>query len=399
MGTKRKIWNIPVLRTEEEMNIHRNVTWLELFFDLFFVVAIASLAHQLSADYSKVLEFVMLFIPVWWIWIGFTFYNERFETEGLENRVFIFLLMIPIACMAIFAHHALKENFTNYVLSYAAGRIIIAFLWARAAYWSKPFRAAGIRSIIGFTIAIVLCLLAATMEGDLKFTIFGVALFVDLAAPFTAVAQQAKLPKLSTSKLPERFGLFTIIVLGEMVVGVIGGMEGSHHVTVDLIARVVLGVGIGIGFWWVYFDFVARRPFHPNMSITYAWSYLHMPLVMGYIIVGAGLLGAVKAEEVIPHMLAHVILLGAAISMVSIGFLEICLDKSEDEPMHPIVSPGLKFVVGIVLFILSFQHIPWDPWHILLTIFGSQFIIMIYGFYNWFNQELEGEGEEAPEIG
>ncbi len=83
------------------------LSWLELFFDLVFVAVISELVHLLSANPSMetLWNYLFLFIPAWWIWIGATYYNDRFETEGLDSRFFTFLLMIPVAGLAIFAHH------------------------------------------------------------------------------------------------------------------------------------------------------------------------------------------------------------------------------------------------------------------------------------------------------
>ena len=131
---RRQIWQKPRLRTDEDNQLHRKVTWLELFFDLVFVVAIAQIAHHLSAHItaSGVQDFFLLFLPIWWLWLGITYYHERFETEGLENRLFTFLFMVCVAGLAIFAHAGLRESFTGFALSYAAGRALLVFLWIRA---------------------------------------------------------------------------------------------------------------------------------------------------------------------------------------------------------------------------------------------------------------------------
>ena len=136
---RRQWWQKPQLRREEDRNIHRRVSWLELFFDLFFVVIISSVSHNVSVNLSwtGISELILSFLPVWWVWIGFTMYNERFETEGLENRIFTFFLMIPVAGLAIFAQDCTGHNFTPYVLSYAFARSQITFHWGRGGYYDR----------------------------------------------------------------------------------------------------------------------------------------------------------------------------------------------------------------------------------------------------------------------
>ena len=79
----QRLWRRPTLRIDEEEGLERKTTWLELFFDLVFVVVIAELAHTLSGEVSvtSIGVFSFLFIPVWWVWIGVTSYVERFETS------------------------------------------------------------------------------------------------------------------------------------------------------------------------------------------------------------------------------------------------------------------------------------------------------------------------------
>jgi low temperature requirement protein LtrA len=78
---------------------HWKVSWLELFFDLVFVAVISEPVHLLpeSPSMENVWNYLFLFILAWWIWMGATYYNDRFKTEGLDSRFFTFLLMIPVA--------------------------------------------------------------------------------------------------------------------------------------------------------------------------------------------------------------------------------------------------------------------------------------------------------------
>src|ERR671919_2088166 len=103
----REWWQKPYLRRDEEFERHRAVTWLELFFDLIFVVVISRLAHNLGSDMSVLglLIFGFMFVPVWWVWNATTYYTERFESEGLEHRLITLLSIIPVAGMAIFSEH------------------------------------------------------------------------------------------------------------------------------------------------------------------------------------------------------------------------------------------------------------------------------------------------------
>lgn len=60
-----KWWQAPGLGIGEDAE-ERRATWLELFYDLVFVVAIAQLTHKLNEDVSLsgLISFVVLFVPV-----------------------------------------------------------------------------------------------------------------------------------------------------------------------------------------------------------------------------------------------------------------------------------------------------------------------------------------------
>jgi low temperature requirement protein LtrA len=64
----------------------RRVTWLELFFDLIFVAAVAQVGLPLASDYSLagLARYAVMFLLIWWAWLGHTLYCTRFDTDDLD---------------------------------------------------------------------------------------------------------------------------------------------------------------------------------------------------------------------------------------------------------------------------------------------------------------------------
>ena len=112
----------PRLRTLEQTSGARHATWLELFYDLVFVVIVAELAHKLAEDVSwrGVGEFAALFVPVWWAWIGMTFYADRFDTDDTVHRLLFAAQMLAVGALAINVHHGIGDTYTGFVLAYFA---------------------------------------------------------------------------------------------------------------------------------------------------------------------------------------------------------------------------------------------------------------------------------------
>jgi low temperature requirement protein LtrA len=109
----------------------RHVTFLELFYDLVYVVLIVQLAHSLSQhiDPSSIGRYLALFFVVWWAWLNGTLYHDIHGNNDIRTRVFTFMQMFTVAAMAVFAHNAIGEGSKGFALSYAAFQLILTFLW------------------------------------------------------------------------------------------------------------------------------------------------------------------------------------------------------------------------------------------------------------------------------
>lgn len=389
---RRSWWQKPTLRTDEDEGRDRKVGWLELFFDLYFVVVIAELAHYLAGhvSWSGLGEFIFLFLPVWWIWIGATYYIERFETEGIENRLIVFAQMIPIAGLAVFAHDAMGETSVGYALSYAVCRTFHTVLWWRGGIHDRQFRPVAKRFVLGFSISTGLFYLSVLMPLPVRFWLWGAGLAIDLITPAFTLEHQAMLPRLSTSKLPERYGLFMIIVLGESVVGVVSGLADQSVFSGFVAIAAILGIAMAFGLWWIYFDFIGRRPFKPGIWYAFFWSYLHLPLAIVVTAAGAGLLNVIADEDGKMDYAVGLLIAGAIGSaLILIGLIETLLRRDPDEPTHPRLSSGLKFGGGAVAIIIGLVSRGFNIAALEALLLIPIFVQMAYGLYVWFTQDID----------
>ncbi len=387
---KRTLWQRPRLRTDEDEGQERRVGWLELFYDLVFVVVVAQLSHYLATHLTLVgiLGFILLFLPVWWTWISGTVYNDRFETDGLDNRLIIFFQMLPVAGMAVFAQHALTSAANGYAISYATVRLFFIFLWWRAGKYEPRARPMTNRFNTGFSISVVLFVISVFIPVPYKFFLWGAGLLVDLVTPVFSLQYQKTLPRLTTTHLPERFGLFIIIVLGEGIVGVVQGVAENEQLTWRLGLTALLGMALSFAMWWIYFDFIARRTAKKTIEWTAAWSYLHLPLVMGIVAVGGGILNLVQ-EEYVQSGERWLITAGIATFLISIGMLETTLHRTTHEPTHPLLSPLMKVMLALLSLAIALLLNPSQPIFLLLLLFVLLTTQIVYGLYVWFNANEE----------
>ena len=363
---------------------------MELFYDLVFVVAVAQISHHLAehVTWQGAGEFVLLFVAVWWVWVMGTIYNERFESRGLEARLFTFLQLVGVGSIAFFAHDGAGHNATGFALSYVGTSLLILCFWIRGAIHNPPFRPVLWGYLLGFLPSHGLWIASIWVDGPGKHALWAAGLLGVLLTPLLTLRIQARLPRFSTSKLPERFGLFVIIVLGEGIVGSINGLAAHEHLDVHLAVAGVLSIAVPFCLWWIYFDFIARRVPRPNGYNVFFWGTIfHMPLVLGIAASGAGLLNLVARASAGVLPLEVQALLGTSIgcALTSIALIETRLARTAHEPTHPAISPLLKVFTGGAIAALGLLAPPMHTYWFMLPILALMSINMVYGAWVWFH--------------
>ncbi|MBD2435305.1 low temperature requirement protein A [Nostoc sp. FACHB-110] len=283
----------PRLRIGEDTEEERRATWLELFYDLVFVVAVSQVAHNLKEDISLsgLLGFVVLFIPIWWSWIGTTFYANRFDNDDIVHRLLVGVQMLTAAAMAVNIHHGLGESSPGFALAYALGRAVLVVEYIRAGIHIPSARPLTTRYAIGFAIASIIWLISAIFPVPWRFILWGLGIIIDFATPLTARKFQVGLLP-HASHLPERFGLFTIIVLGEAIIAVVNGVSQQKWDVLTVLSA-IFGLAIAFCWWWVYFDNLGGTPIETarkegKVGTVNIWLYTHLPLVIGIAATGVG---------------------------------------------------------------------------------------------------------------
>jgi low temperature requirement protein LtrA len=318
----------PRLRTAEaDRYEERHATWLELFLDLVFVVAIAELgtsfAHHVSG--RGFLIYLGLFVPIVWAWAGFTFYATRFDTDDVVYRVFTFLGMFGVAALATTVPSAFEGHGNGFALTYACIRIVIVLLYVRARRNVPEARRLTNWFIAMFSVAIVLWFVSLAIAAPWKYVWWAVALAHELGAPPRAWRMMGTAP-IHPSHIPERFGLLTIIVLGEAVIAVVIG-------TVNVSWTALSGTTALAGFlaaaslWWIYFEYLDSSVVGRDVLRGMTFVYSHFFVFIGIAAMGVGVrLAVVSAGP--GDSYAHsgwVLAAGAAMCMTGLGVIQLVI--------------------------------------------------------------------------
>jgi low temperature requirement protein LtrA len=285
----------PRLRNLRSTDDERRTTALELFFDLVFVVAVAQLSRGLGdvITLRDALILAGLFVPVWWAWVGFTFYADRFDPDDVVHRVLMIAGMFAVAALSSAIPDVYHGESTAFVLAYAVVRTLLVLLYVRAWVHVPEARPLVNVYLAAFTCSIFIWLASLAFAAPARYGFWAAALLVDLLTPLFS-AERIRLVPIHTSHIPERLGLFTIIVFGETVLGVVIGTETVSW-TVESGVVAALGFVIASALWWLYFDYLDMSIVARTIAAGQVFLYAHLPLLLGLTALGAGVKLTIKA--------------------------------------------------------------------------------------------------------
>jgi low temperature requirement protein LtrA len=286
------------LRTEDLTDGERHATWFELFFDLVFVVAVAALAKGLAQDSSLhgFVRFAVLFLPVWWIWILYAFFSDRFDTDDVACRLLGMMGMLATAALGVSIRRAMTDGAVAhdaaFAISYLAARWICTVLYLRAGH-SLEIGHRLARVHLAMSVATTVVWLGALLLPDpWRYVVWGSSLIVDLSMTIIARRTLAAAP-LTRDHIPERFGLFTLIVLGEAVAAVATGIDGTSW-SVRAVIVAVLAFVLACSIWWFHFDYATSDPLTRSYVGRQIYIFGHFPGVAGLTAMAAGSLLAIE---------------------------------------------------------------------------------------------------------
>ncbi|HEX3335162.1 MAG TPA: low temperature requirement protein A [Jatrophihabitans sp.] len=311
--------------SEPEPTADKRVTWAELFFDLVFVVAVTRVSGLLEHDHTwgGVLRAVVVFVPIYWLWVGTSIQANLQDTSRPLLRIRIFAIALAGVFMALSLEEAYHHLGLLFALAYWLGRLVMGGPMLLASARARTFE------LNPYSVSIVLTgpmlILGALAHGDARVAIWGAAALLDLATP-TVFRERLRSLHLNPDHLAERFGLFVLIALGESVVSV--GTSTPADLTVAQGCAVTAAFVLSCGLWWVYFHFAADAMRHAmatakvQLDITrLVLSYGHLSFIAAIILVAVGLRESIADPgQALSWALAGLLVGGTALYLASFGF-------------------------------------------------------------------------------
>lgn len=374
----------------ERTERHRVATPLELLFDLVFVVAIASNAAELhhglsAAHYGTVVGYTMTWFAIWWAWMNYTWFASAYDNDDVVFRLLTFVIMTG----ALFIAAGVPDIFadgqsTTVVIGYAIMRFAMVGLWLRAAAGHPEGRRTALWYAGGIAVAQVLWIARLWAPDSWLVPSFFALVAVELLVPVLAEGRHGWTP-FHPHHIAERYGLLTIIVLGEVILssvqavqGVMAapaeGPAGSGGHTAPYATEAASGLGWGMAplvvggllivfsLWWSYF---ARdnATILENPRAVWIFGYGHLPVFASVAAVGAALAAAVDvvqgASEAGPRPVALALAVAVAVVLLAVsGLHALAGDEGVGVVVPGALAGGLCLLVALV--------VPSMAWAVLL---------------------------------
>ena len=382
---RQRFWLPP--RAHGDAEVDRTVSFLELFYDLVYVVVIARAAHTLAEhlNWEGVIEFAAVFALIWIAWLNGTLYYDLHGRPDLRTRAFVFLQMLLLALLAVFAADAGGEDGAAFAVVYALYMAVLGWLWYTVRRQdSEEYNTITFRYLAGMVLTVVVIGLSAFLEDDTR--VMAWLIFVGAWLIASIVVGRTSFGGIEQSLAPsesmvERFGLFIIIVLGEVVVGAVTGMSDAER-TALTIATGMLGLMIGFAFWWTYFDFVGRRLPKPQGSML-QWMYSHLPITFGIAAAGAAIVGLIEHahDARTPTATAWIICGSVAVGLCAIVATMQSLEAWDRFPS--LYRPVAVAIIGAAGVALVLGWLRPAPWLLAMALLATLMAVWIYATVQW----------------
>ncbi len=367
-------------RTDQK---ERASTPLELLFDLCFVVAVAqagiALEHEIEGGRLAhgVVGYLMVFFAIWWAWMNFTWFASAYDTDDVPYRLAVMVQIAGALMLAAGVQRSLEDNdFTVVTWAYALMRVAGVLQWVRAAVGDPERRRTDLTYAALITVVQIGWIARLPLPAGAQLPAFGILALADMMVP--VVAERRARTTYHPRHIADRYGCFTVIVLGEAVTSAAlaakaGFDEGARGASLVVLA--VMALLLLFSMWWLYFDHQAEERLS-SLGGALFWGYLHYFVFAGLAAVGAGLsLALARETQEAPELSATVV--GAAVTVpVAVYLLALWLlhRGTGNRPLEFVLP-----VAAVLVLACTFTGAPVHVTAVLMVVLVAVMLVLTRG--------------------
>ncbi|KAG0242580.1 hypothetical protein BGX31_000174 [Mortierella sp. GBA43] len=243
------------------------------------------------------------------VWAGQAFWAARYDMDDLFTKVMKLIEFCALISFGAFSSDHLDRTSTGFITSYMVLKAILVIEYGNVLYWARKNRSK--KSLTPLWLQIGSNLLAILIWGlsilvhslAWRYVMWYFSILLEVAV-LVSFGRRASVT-FAGSHLPERFALFTIIVLGENIIGLIGLSAGASawvRGSDPFLVLFLLTVVILYALWWLYFDDFSEDVFHKTTALSQLWAYLHLPFHICIVLVGTGALDLIRLYKLEHHI-------------------------------------------------------------------------------------------------
>lgn len=379
-------WGPPKNFLDVEEN--RKVSWMELFFDLVYVIALGTITHTLEVDFTTLhfFQFLFFFVIVFWGWLNGSQYMDIHGTTGLRTRLMTLYQMMIVAALAVVLTSESDDQVFNITIVLMLMQLYITYMWHSVGFYDKNHRRYSKPYTICYLISFALMGAVLWVPENYQMWLGIPIIFFNFLPPFfsSRLLRKDNTEFTLSESMVERLGLFTIIIFGEVVLSVINGMRHLEHPDHTHWIGFVLGVAIVFSLWWLFFTMVSDRKISPGFSNNSIMEMLYMPPLICLLLLAVSMshiFGDLAHHTTIETWSVPLFLYALGGFMMGLAALLRFLVYDEPYTHQKPVFQRILLSFGLVFFLLN-----WVPieFHLnMLFVLVLLIILALIGSLNW----------------
>ncbi|HTD93288.1 MAG TPA: low temperature requirement protein A [Chitinophagaceae bacterium] len=383
-------WGPP--RNFDERKNERKISWLELFYDLVYVAAISQLTHHLAEhpSWAGAGYTFLLFSLVFWSWVNGSQYYDLHGNDSIRTRLFTFLQMLAVAAVAISVQDAYEGHHRGFAISFICVQVIVTYLWWSIGLYDRSHRVFNKFYTFNYIISMILLIISIFCDSATATILWVIVLLFNLtpaligAGTIVRVLRERSQVFTASAALVERFGLFTIIVLAESILGTVTGIAEVKDKTPVAWVAFLLGIFIAFLLWSLYFDMTSEQETKQGYGYLQWLIFLHFPLLACLGIMGACIKVLLSNIETgLPHFIPWMFCIALAVILFMIAAISGIMKEEEEDRSYIRPVSRLLIATGIVILFIPFLASYLKTLYFLIIISAILFIPVFVGIRSW----------------
>ncbi len=393
--TNADIWWGPPKKFSNQI-AGRKISWLELFYDLVYVIAISKITNLLAAhpDITGLIDYIYLFSIIFWGWINGSMHHDIHGSPGIRTRFMTLWQMVIVSALVVSLSGPQETLLYRVSIAIMVMQLYITYLWWSVGIYDKNHRKLNRPYTICYLVSFLLLFLSLFVEVPYKRFLFYFSLLINYLPPLlsiTVLKRNSQEFSLSSS-MTERLGLFTIILFGEAVLGVINGINALKEVSFQIWVNFGLGIIIIFALWWIFFSLIADRESQKGILKGHLTQLAYLPALMSLGMIGASFSGLYRSYPLVDDnhsiWIWHIFGISLCTFLLGITAISLFLRYPEDLKRARKQLQCMLLIAGILILILTLLRLNLSLFISLLIIFLVLLVIIIVITRVWVKIEL-----------